>query len=135
MVQQTNIMIYDAECRLCVSAKEIMGRWDAKRRLRFLPFQDPEAFSLVPDLPKIGCLNAMRVIDQEGRVSIGIDALRAILYLLPGGFIIASLFRLPGVYFVAENIYCWIARNRYLLLGAVRSKDASSSTCLYQRYL
>ncbi|MEK7824956.1 MAG: DUF393 domain-containing protein [Nitrospirota bacterium] len=128
MAEQINILIYDAECRLCVSAKEIMERWDAKRRLRFLPFQDPEAFSLVPDLPKIGCLNAMRVIDQKGRVSIGIDALRAILYLLPGGFIIARLSRLPGVYFVAENIYFWIARNRYRLLGAARSQVASSST-------
>lgn len=135
MAQQTNTLIYDAECRLCVSTKEILKRLDSRRRLRFLPFQDPEAFSLVPDLPKIGRLNAMRVIDQEGRVSIGIDALRAILHLLPGGFIFASLFRLPGVYFVAENIYCWIARNRYRLLGAARSQVASSSTCRNHRYL
>ncbi len=132
MADQTNILIYDAECQLCVSAKEVLKRWDSQRKFRFLPFQDPEAFSLVPDLPKIACLDAMRIIDQEGRVSIGIDALRAILLLLPGGFIIASLFRLPGVYFVAENIYCWIAKNRYRLLGAARSQVASSSTCRNQ---
>lgn len=117
------ILIYDDSCRLCSTEKKILKRWDQQRRLRFLPFQDPEAYSLVQDLPKTGCLDAMRVIDEEGRVSIGIDAIRAILYILPGGFIMAILFGLPGFRFIAENIYCWIARNRYRFFGHTRSYE------------
>lgn len=132
MLLQTNILIYDADCRLCVMAKNILNRWDKHKKIEFIPFQDQDASHLLSDLHSTSCLDAMRFIDDEGFVLIGLDALRAVLYKLPGGFIFSSIFLLPGTYFLAKKSYSWIARNRYRLFGAVKSHGRSYPNCQHR---
>ena len=127
MSEWFNILIYDANCRLCVLAKKILKRWDKNKEIEFIPFQDHKTSHLFPDLPSIACLDAMRFIDHRGRAFIGVDALQRVLYKLPGGFIVAGIFFLPGVYFLAKKSYSWIARNRYRIFGSVKSSGRSFS--------
>ncbi len=112
-----NVLIYDAECRLCVSSKEWVARWDRRRRIRFLPFQDPQAKERVPDLAGMACMDAMRFIDAHGNTTSGVDAFRKMLPLLPFGRPISLLFYLPGFSRLAAKVYHHVAENRYRWFG------------------
>lgn len=112
-----NVLIYDAECRLCVSSKEWVERWDRRRRISFLPFQTAEAKEQLPDLAGMACMDAMRFIDAQGQVTSGVDAFRRMLPLLPFGRPLSLLFYLPGVPRLAAGIYRHVAENRYRWFG------------------
>jgi len=115
------IVIYDADCRLCETSRRWSERWARKGRspvaLRFLHFEEPDAVRLQPDLDAIGCLNAFRFLDEEGRASIGAAAAVQIMRRLPGGRPLAWLIALPGVWKLTVWSYQWIAAHRYRLFG------------------
>lgn len=115
------IVIYDADCRLCETSRQWIERWARKGRtpapLRFLHFEEPEAVRLQPDLDAIGCLNAFRFLDEEGRVSHGERAAVELVRRLPRGRPLAWLMALPGVWRLTAFSYQWIATHRYRLFG------------------
>ncbi len=106
-------LIYDAECSLCVSSKRWIERWDISHHIRFVPFQSEEAKQLVPDIASLGCLDAMRLVDQRGVILSGVSAFRGMLSFLPMGGLVALFFRLPGTLLLANTFYQIIAKNRY----------------------
>lgn len=114
-----NVLIYDAECRFCVASRRWLQRWDRHRRVTFLPFQTAEARAFLPELAGASCMDAMRFVDDQGRVSAGVEALRNMLPLLPMGRLLAHLFRIPGFSHGANFAYRHLARNRYRWFGSV----------------
>ena len=119
-------LIYDRDCELCRWAQEIVARWDRRRRIRYLAFQDPEFQDRFPDLdrddpeglwPHGEPPRAMLFVDRDGQIRQGIDAFRKMLPSLSGGRFLAALFYLPGVPWLAVRFYEWLARNRYRLFG------------------
>ncbi|MEK7286085.1 MAG: DUF393 domain-containing protein [Nitrospirota bacterium] len=114
--------IYDANCRLCVSSKKWIERWDIKNNIQFIPFQSEEAKKKIPDIASLNRLDAMRVISPNGEISLGVSAFRTMLFFLPMGKIIALFFRLPGAFYFANKIYQVIAKNRYDWFGAEHEK-------------
>ncbi len=111
------VVIYDANCHLCESIKNGLSRWDRKREIRFLHFEDPQTCALQPDLEGIDYLDAIRFIDRRGKSWKGADAVRHLLQVLPFGRPIAWVLSLPGMYYLAGKAYVWVARNRYWLFG------------------
>ncbi len=113
-------VIYDADCRLCETSRRYIARWAAAGlfSLRFLHFEEPEAVRLQPDLKDLGCLDAFRFLDEEGRAWEGERAAVQILGRLPGGRPIAWLLSLPGLDRLTRRGYRWIAEHRYRLFGS-----------------
>jgi predicted DCC family thiol-disulfide oxidoreductase YuxK len=117
MNEERPTLIYDAECRLCVSSKDWIEQWNTKQRIRFLPFQSDEAKRLLPELRS---MDEMRLVcPKEGVTSSGVDAFYGMLPYLQMGWVIAVFFRLPGVYRLVVFLYGIIARHRYRWFGAV----------------
>lgn len=110
-------LIYDADCNLCVFSKEMIERWDRRRAVRFLHYEDPVAFRLQPDLVGAEHLDAFRFIDREGRAWKGPEAAVHLLRTLPLGRPLAWMLTVPGAYGIAERFYAWVARNRYRWFG------------------
>ena len=115
-----NILIYDADCRLCVTSKQWLEKWDPQRQIEFVPFQDSRAKDLVPELTVFTRMDAIRFVDPEGRVFTGVAAFRRMLPLLPGGWVLSSLFYLPGFLWMAHILYRHLAAHRYRMFGPVR---------------
>ena len=113
------VVIYDADCRFCETARRWIERWDHHQLLRFIHFEEAEACALQPDLIDVGCLDAFRLIDEDGRLWEGEEAAIQVARRLPGGRLLAWLLSLPGCYQVAGKAYQWIARHRYQLFGRV----------------
>ncbi len=119
--EESPLLIYDAECRLCVVSKRWIEKWDIKRQIRFLPFQSEEAKRLVPEIASSECLDAMRLVNREGVALSGVDAFRGMLPSLPMGWLIGLFFRLPLVPRFAILLYRIIAHNRYHWFGAAKN--------------
>ena len=113
-------LIYDANCALCEATKSFLARWDKRNSVLFLHFQGNEAQKLLPSLAGLDHLDAMYLIDHKGNTWKGMEAAREILRYLPFGRFLAWLFYLPGVPLLADRLYIWIARNRYLWFGQAK---------------
>lgn len=113
-------LIYDAHCALCEATKNFLSRWDWCHTIRYLHFQEDQAKALLPQLAGKEYLEAMFFLDETGQNWKGPEAAREILRHLPFGRPLAWLFHLPGVPFLADRLYTWIARNRYLWFGHVK---------------
>lgn len=121
-----NTLIYDRDCELCRWSQRILSKWDRRHRIRYLAFQDPEFLGWFPDLdrddpaglwPHGEPPRAMLFIDGEGQIRIGTEAFRKMLPHLAGGRLLAIVFHIPGVPWLAFRFYEWLARNRYRLFG------------------
>ena len=125
--ERVPVLIYDAECRLCVSSKEWIEKWDRRRRITFLPFQTTEAKVLLPELVEMTCMDAMRFVGPDGSISSGVDAFRKMLPFLPMGGVVSALFYLPGVSWLARKIYGHVAENRYRWFGRAHPEERHPS--------
>jgi predicted DCC family thiol-disulfide oxidoreductase YuxK len=117
------VLIYDGQCRLCVSSKrglERVSASDPSRSVRFVPYQSEEARRLLgaeyrPERPDVAFL-----IDANGTIRRGLDAFLPLLPGLPGGRLLSALVRLPALRWIANRLYKQIARHRYHWFGTAR---------------
>ncbi len=106
-------LIYDRDCELCCWARDLVSRWDRRRRIRYVAFQDPLFKERFPDYDLEVPPKAMLFIDDRRQVWKGFDAFRQMLRFLPSGRLIMVLFYVPGFPWMATRFYEWLARNRY----------------------
>lgn len=114
-------LIYDANCRLCVTAKrgiQKLGRDRPTTDIRFLPYQSEEAArhlgtDYVAGRPEIAFLV------RGGELRKGLDAFLPLLPGIRGGAFISSLLQIPWLRPTAYWLYRIVARYRYQLFGQV----------------
>lgn len=120
------ILIYDGQCRLCVTAKEGIERLEGARRegaVRFVPYQSEEAARCLGSEYRPGRPDVAFLVDADGRVSRGLDAFLPMLPGLRGGRMLLALMRIPVLKPLAYLAYRIVARYRYRWFGQVRSQD------------
>jgi predicted DCC family thiol-disulfide oxidoreductase YuxK len=108
-------LVYDGACAFCRWCVDLVARWDTRRRVRAVPFQDAGALAALPPIPRPALEAAMHLVSPAGEVRAGADAMPAILRLLPAGRAAAWLFHVPGVPWLARRVYAAVARNRHRL--------------------
>ena len=108
-------VLYDAECRFCVSAARRFERVLARRRFELVPLQNPAATFEVPDDQRLA---EMRLRLRDGTVFGGAAAVVEIARRIWWAWPLWALSRLPGAMRPMSAIYRWIARNRSCATGA-----------------
>ena len=116
-------LIYDADCRFCVMAKEGIERAGGNRgqtQVRFLPYRSEEAErrlgnEYVPGRPEVAFL-----VGEDGCIQKGLEAFLPLLPGLKGGRILHRLIGVAWLKPLAYLLYRIIARYRYQLFGSVR---------------
>jgi predicted DCC family thiol-disulfide oxidoreductase YuxK len=116
----TKTLIYDGECRLCVTAKEGSEGLGGEQNVRFIPYQSEEALAHLGKEHKPGRPDVAFLVEPDGRIRRGLDAFLPLLPGLPGGRFLLSLLRVPVLRPLAHLIYRLIARYRYAWFGAVK---------------
>lgn len=115
----TRVLIYDGQCRLCVTAKEGLERIDEGRDVRFVPYQSEEAASrLGPDY-KQGRPDVAFLVEGDGTISRGLDAFLPLVPGLRGGRVLYAILKVPLVRPLADLAYRFVARYRYKLFGSI----------------
>jgi predicted DCC family thiol-disulfide oxidoreductase YuxK len=118
-------LIYDAQCRLCVTAKEGLERMGADEAVRFVPYQSDEAARLLGHNYKPGRPDVAFLVQPDGTIQRGLDAFLPLLPKLPGGRFLQALMQVPLIRPFAYQAYRWIARYRYRWLGPIASPHCS----------
>jgi predicted DCC family thiol-disulfide oxidoreductase YuxK len=106
------VLIYDGDCEFCQRWVTRIERWDSRRAIDLVPFQDSAAVARYR-IPQSDLNAAMHLVLPDGRVFAGAAAAPEILRLLPGKRWLAWWFRVPGVPWVATRVYRWVARRRH----------------------
>ena len=120
--QRPTLLIYDGNCRLCVAAKEGLGRagmGEAGSGVRMIPYESQEAASALGEQYRPGPPSMAYLISPAGGVSQGVDAFLPLMHGLPGGKFVRWMLKWSITRRLAERVYRWIARHRYRLFGAV----------------
>lgn len=119
-----HVLLYDNECSMCTFQMKVLSHLDWKRSLRLTPLSDPIVHTIAPTLTPEALSEAIHCITPEGQIHRGARAIRFIGMRLPLLIPVSLFLWFPGVIFVAEIIYKWISRNRYLLSRVFGCKTA-----------
>ncbi len=112
------VVLYDGMCPFCQRAVRSLKRLDWRHRLHFQDCRDtanwPE--SAVPlDLKKL--LEEMHIVTPDRkRAYAGYRAFRYMAWRIPVLMPFAPFLYIPGVPWVGNKVYLWIAKNRYNLV-------------------
>lgn len=112
-------LIYDGQCRLCVTAKDGLERLGEDTNVRFVAYQSEEAASCLGSEYKPGRPAVAFLVERDGTVRRGLDAFLPLLPGLPGGRLLGALMRVPILRPLSYLMYKFIARYRYKLFGSV----------------
>ena len=118
--QQPSLLIYDGNCRLCVAAKEGLGRagmGEAGSGVRMIPYESEEAVRALGEQYRPGPPSMAYLISPVGGVAQGVDAFLPLMHGLPGGKFVRWMLKWSITRRLAERVYRWIARHRYRLFG------------------
>jgi predicted DCC family thiol-disulfide oxidoreductase YuxK len=106
-------VLYDGACNLCRASVARVRRMDPRGRIELLDLHDAGVPARFPQVDIDEAMRLMQAVDPAGRVYSGADAWARIGLALPGWKLIAWLLLVPGIHFVAQRVYGWVARNRY----------------------
>jgi predicted DCC family thiol-disulfide oxidoreductase YuxK len=119
---QTCLLVYDGECRLCVTAKKGLERLGSQADAtvtRMVPYQSEEAKEALGEGYRPGRPDAAFLVRPNGQIAKGLDAFLALLPGLKGGRVLSVLLSLPLVKPLAYLLYWFVARYRYSVFGKV----------------
>ena len=118
---QRPVVLYDADCGVCLWTMAKVLAWDRRRRLRPLALQAPEADDLLGAMDDDRKMASWHLVSPRGDVDSAGRALIALLRLLPGGRPVAApLVRFPDA---ADRLYFAVAERRSRL-GRLVSRRA-----------
>ncbi|MCG3774834.1 MAG: hypothetical protein JW395_1659 [Nitrospira sp.] len=130
---QTCLLIYDGQCRLCVTAKKGLEQLETHAEatpVRMVPYQSEEAKqalgeSYLPGRPKVAFL-----VRPNGEIARGLDAFLALLPGIKGGRALSVLLSFPLVKPFGYVLYWFVARYRYSIFGQASLAEVSESASI-----
>ena len=120
----TDVVIYDGNCRICTAQVSKLPWWDCQARLSYVSLHDPLVARRWPDLSLERLMEEMCIVDTRGRQHWGPEAVRHLTRRLRRLWWATPFFHFPGSMLFWRPVYRWIARNRYRLSGDVCDDDA-----------
>lgn len=112
------VVLYDGACPFCRAGVEVLKRLDWLKKL------DYQNARRTADLPKAEVplepkrlLEEMHVVTPDRKAAYaGFAAFRWMAWRLPATALIAPLLYIPGVPWLGNKAYLWIAANRFKLI-------------------
>lgn len=108
------MVIYDGECKFCISWVQ---RWRLKadNKVDFLPSQDRQVSSQFPELPTTCFDRAVQLVETDGRVYSGAEAIfRLLAGMSTNGWLLWLYQNAPGAATLSEIGYRFVGRHRRL---------------------
>ena len=112
------IVLYDGACPLCQGSVRILKRLDWLKKLHFQDARDTRNLppSEVPLVPK-RLLEEMHLLTPDRKHAyFGYQAFRWMAWRLPLTLPLAPLLYIPGVPWLGNKVYLWVAKNRFKLV-------------------
>jgi predicted DCC family thiol-disulfide oxidoreductase YuxK len=111
-------VLYDGDCRFCCKSIELLKKLDWLGKLDYVNARDA-SLPLLREPPVVGAplLEQMHVLPANGsHLYGGYRAIRWLAWRLPISWAVAPFLYLPGMTWLGQTIYLWIARNRFKII-------------------
>lgn len=119
-----HLVLYDDQCPLCVFQMKMLTWLDWLNVARLVPLSSAEAQNAAPGLEPEQLRAAMHVVTKSGAVHRGARAIRFLALRMPLLVPMGLFLWIPGVIWIAEKVYAWVANNRLILSRVFGCKDA-----------
>jgi predicted DCC family thiol-disulfide oxidoreductase YuxK len=120
----TNIVLYDDQCPMCTFQMRALTWLDWFSVTTLLAMSDPRVRQIAPALRTEDLSAAIHCVAKNGRIYRGARCLRYLGLRMPLLAPMALFLWIPGVIWIAEKIYAWVSRNRYILSRVFGCKEA-----------
>jgi predicted DCC family thiol-disulfide oxidoreductase YuxK len=121
-------LFFDGTCGMCTRSRNLLLRMDRTGNLQTEALQSPGAAQRLGIAPT-SLLESVRWLDSSGAVYSGAEAANAALSAAIGTRIPLVIYRIPGVGFIEEAIYRWVAANRYRFPGTTPYCQSHPNAC------
>ncbi len=112
------LLLWDGDCHFC---RRWVERWRESTGDEVEYATSQEAGSQYPEIPSVEFQKAVQLVDTDGKVSSGAEAVfRSLARARRGKWMMWSYDRLPGFAAFTELAYAVVAKNRYLASVATR---------------
>jgi predicted DCC family thiol-disulfide oxidoreductase YuxK len=111
-------VLYDGDCAFCCKSVELLKKLDWFSKLAYVNVRN-ESQSVLREPPVVGAplLEQMHVLPRDGKqLHGGYAAIRFLAWRLPATWLLAPFLYLPGMTWLGQKIYLWIARNRFKIV-------------------
>jgi predicted DCC family thiol-disulfide oxidoreductase YuxK len=129
-LQNVSVAIYDGYCVICNQTRRIVTALDWLHRIEFLNIHDWNTVnSRYPSLDYEIAMGQIHVVTPDGQLHGGFDGVRRMMRDLPLGFPFWMAFHLPGMTWLGEKVYRFIARHRYQINKFFGAPVCENGTC------
>lgn len=111
-------VLYDGDCAFCCKSVELLKKLDWLGKLDYVNARDDsQAFLKNPPVAGAPLLDQMHVLPRNGQYLYGgYRAVRWLAWRLPLTWVVAPFLYIPGMTYVGQRLYLWIARNRFKIV-------------------
>ncbi|NBR06132.1 MAG: DUF393 domain-containing protein [Planctomycetes bacterium] len=112
------LVLFDGLCPLCQASVAWLKRLDWFKAVDFRDARDPVNIPVMdPPLVLSRLLEEMHLVTTDLKKSLqGFKAFRYISWRIPLLFMLAPFMYIPGIPWLGQKIYLWVARNRFNLV-------------------
>lgn len=122
-------VLYDGTCNLCLQQVKFWEK--VARNVNFLALQN--GLEHFPQVSYEEAMREMKLVDTKGNVYGGAEAfVKLFKYSYPLIGFLTLFYYLPGIHFIANKIYAFVAKNRYYFFG--KATDCESGSCNLKSY-
>jgi len=126
--EPAGILFFDGACGMCTRSRDLLLKIDRTGDLRTEALQSSGAAERLGIAPT-SLLESVRWLDASGAVYSGAEAANAAFSAAIGTRIPLAIYRIPGVRFIEEAVYRWVAANRYRFPGTTPYCQSHPSAC------
>jgi predicted DCC family thiol-disulfide oxidoreductase YuxK len=124
----SGILFFDGACGMCTRAVNFIIRHNRTGELQIEPLQSPGAAGRLGVSPA-HLLDCNRWLDTSGAVYAGAEAMNAAVSAAIGTRLPLVVYRIPGIRFVQDAIYRWVAAHRYRFPGKTPYCESHPAAC------
>ncbi len=119
-----HVLLYDGSCRFCIAGSDRLVRLARRGSIERVSYHDTGVMDQFPGIPPEGMERGMRLVTPDGRMYVGAEAAARALATRPILGKLAMVYYAPGVRWLADRAYAFIARRRHSLMGRAGSAAA-----------
>ncbi len=124
MSHATHFVLYDDQCPMCTFQMRLVTWLDWFNVTTLVPMSDPRAHEVAPGLKPEDLSAAIHCVTHSGKIYRGARCIRYLGMRMPLFVPLALVLWIPGVIWIAERVYSWVSRNRYILSRVFGCKEA-----------
>ncbi|HEY1841426.1 MAG TPA: DUF393 domain-containing protein [Mycobacterium sp.] len=121
-------LFFDGACGMCTRSRDLLLKFNRTGNVQTETLQSPGAAQRLGITPT-SLLESVRWLDATGAVYSAAEAANAAFSAAVGTRIPLVIYRIPGIRFIEEAVYQWVAANRHRFPGTTPYCESHPAAC------